>query len=108
MDFVACLAVVGIGAMVFVVRNHLDQLGLLDDLRWYIQQADIAAVAFRARWTMIFPTLIDLVVTEGGAFVLGMTGLATLFVFLPFALFLLHRLGDIRRGRLAGIRRVLL
>ncbi len=57
---------------------------------------------------MIFPAIIDLIFTEGGALVLGMAGLATGFVFLPVALFVLRRLGDIRRGWLAGIRRVLL
>ena len=103
MNFVAVPAVVGVGAMFFGVRNHFNQFGLLNDLRWYIQQGNVAAVAFRARWTMIFPTFIDLVFPEGGAFMLGMTGLATLLVFLPFALFLLCWLGDIRRGWLAGI-----
>ena len=75
---------------------------------WFIQQGDVAAFAFRAGWTVIFPVIIDFIITEGRAFVLGMTGLATFFVFLPFALFRLRRLGDIRRGWFAGIRRILL
>jgi hypothetical protein len=47
---------------------------------------------------MIFPGLIDLLFAEGITLVLGMTGLATVFVFLPLTLFRLRRLGDIRRG----------
>jgi len=108
MDFVALPAVIGVGAVLFGVRNHLDQFDLLNDLRWFFQQGDVAAFAFRAGWTVIFPVIIDFIITEGRAFVLGMTGLATFFVFLPFALFRLRRLGDIRRGWLAGIRRILL
>ncbi len=57
---------------------------------------------------MIFPGLIDLLFAKEITLVLGMTGLATLFVFLPFALFRPRGLGDIRRGWLAGIRRILL
>ena len=107
MDFVALPAVIGVGAVLFGVRNHLDQLDLLNDLRWFVLQGDVAAVAFRARWTVIFPVIIDFIFTEGRAFMLGVAGLATSF-FLPFALFRLRWLGDIRRRRLAGIRRVLL
>jgi hypothetical protein len=57
---------------------------------------------------MIFPGLIDPLFAEGITLVLGMTGLATMFVFLPLTLFRLRRLGDIRRGGLAGIGRILL
>ena len=55
---------------------------------------------------MIIPGFIDLIVTEGDAFVFGMTRLSTRVVFC--SLILLRWLGDIRRWWLAGIRRILL
>ena len=88
MDFVTVLAVVSVGAVLLGVRNHFDQFCLLDELRWLIQQDDSGTVACRAGWTIIFPAFIDLIFTERDAFVLGMTGLATPFVFLPFVLFI--------------------
>ena len=107
MDFVAVFAGVRPGTVFFGVGHDLNQLGRLNDLRCYSLSGDIAAVAFRARWTMRVPALIDFLVTEGGALMLRMTGLPTGLVFRPFARFFLRRLGHVRRGWFAGRRRIL-
>ncbi len=57
---------------------------------------------------MIFPAIIDLISAKGVTLMFGMAGLASPLVFLAVILFLFRWLGDIRRGWLAGIRRVLL
>jgi hypothetical protein len=86
MGLVACPAVVGVSAVLFSRRDHLEQFRLLNDFRGNVQPKDLAAIAPWACQAMVVPALIDVV--ERRTFMFRVTRLTARFIVCRAALLL--------------------
>ena len=108
MDLLAVRAPGGVAFVLLDPQGHLQDLDLLDDARDAVGPLQAMAADGAEFQVMVVETAVDLLRREGGALVLGMSGLAAdLALLLALGRLRLGRLDEVRRGRLGGGRGVL-